>query len=514
MTSSLAPRLARLSGAGLLRSLTGIHRGIEKEALRITPDGALANTPHPPALGAALTHPSITTDFSEAQLEFITPTGDNIAETLGFLALLHRFTASQLNGERLWPASMPCRLQGNDSIPIADYGTSAVGRAKHVYRRGLDTRYGRIMQSISGIHFNFSLPDDFWQEYRQLLGSRTPLQAFRSNRYFALIRNFRRYGWLLLYLFGASPALSRSFMNERIHQLASLGEDTLYMPHATSLRMSGLGYQSHAQATLNISTNNLDDYIQDLSRALNTPHPPYSRLGVGSGDNARQLNDNILQIENEYYSDIRPKAVPKSGETPLQALAKRGVEYIEVRSLDINPWLPLGIDDTQIRFLDTFLLFCLLQDSPDISEQERLRIARNQIRITEQGRHPGLRLETAGGELGRTAWGEQLFSELNAVARLLDQSGSGYVWAVQHYRTLLYRPELTPSHRILQQLEDNGQDYVGWMSCRAAELHHELQQAPPDADQLRHFRQLASDSRAAQQQWEMPDLVLTAARKK
>ncbi|MCC4266135.1 glutamate--cysteine ligase [Oceanimonas baumannii] len=507
MTTSLAPHLARLSGAGLLRSLAGIRRGIEKEALRITPDGALANSPHPPALGAALTHPSITTDFSEAQLEFITPAGDNIADTLDFLALLHRFTASQLNGERLWPASMPCRLQGNDSVPIADYGTSAAGRAKHVYRRGLDTRYGRIMQSISGIHFNFSLPDDFWQPYRQLLGSPMSLQAFRSNRYFALIRNFRRYGWLLTYLFGASPALSRSFMNGRTHQLASLGQDTLYMPHATSLRMSGLGYQSQAQARLNISTNGLDDYMQDLSRALNTPYAPYARIGTGAYPNERQLNDHILQIENEYYSEIRPKAVPANGKTPLQALAARGVEYIEVRSLDINPWLPLGIDDTQIRFLDTFLLFCLLQDSPDIDEQERLRIGRNQIRITEQGRRPGLRLETAEGELGRTAWGERLFGELNAVARLLDQAGSGYLRAVQHYQTQLYRPELTPSHRILQQLKDNGQDYAGWMNDRAAELHRELQQVPLSTSQSEYFRQLARDSLARQRQWEHTEVA-------
>ncbi|WP_107851929.1 glutamate--cysteine ligase [Oceanimonas marisflavi] len=507
MTSAFDARLTPLCHAGLFRHLSGIRRGIEKEALRVTTAGKLARSPHPKALGAALTHPLITTDYSEAQLEFITPAGHDIAETLDFLALMHRFTASQLQGEQLWPASMPCRLQGNNSIPIARYGNSPAGHHKHVYRRGLDTRYGRIMQSISGIHFNFSLPDDFWQQYRQLLGSRESLQAFRSSRYFALIRNFRRYGWLLLYLFGASPALSRSFMNGRSHPLASLGQDTLYLPYATSLRMSGLGYQSQAQATLNISTNSLDDYIQDLSRALNRPYAPYARAGVGAYPDERQLNDKILQIENEYYSDIRPKAVPENGETPLQALAARGVEYIEVRSLDINPWLPLGIDDAQIRFLDTFMLFCLLQNSPDIDEQARQRIGRNQMRITEQGRRPGLNLETAEGELDRTTWGEQLFSELNAIARRLDQTGSGYVRAVQHYQRQLYRPELTPSHRILQQLNDNGQDYADWMSNRAAELHRELQQTPLSPAQTEYFRQLARDSLLRQGQWENTEVA-------
>jgi glutamate--cysteine ligase len=502
MTPSLTPRLSQLADADLVRPLAHIRRGIEKEALRVTPQGRLAQGPHPTTLGSALTHPHITTDYSESLLEFITLAGEHIGETLGFLEQLHRYTATQLADECLWPASMPCTLQGNDSVPIAEYGTSRSGRMKHTYRRGLDVRYGRIMQSIAGIHFNFSLPDSFWQGYRQLLGSQDSLADFRSAQYFALIRNFRRYGWLLLYLFGASPALSRSFMDGRPHQLASLGRDTLYMPHATSLRMSGLGYQNDAQASLHISTNSLTEYSRDLTRALNTPHAPYTRIGVEVDGEARQLNDNILQIENEYYSDIRPKRVTHAGETPLQAMADRGVEYIEVRNLDINPLLPLGIDDTQVRFLDTFLLFCLLQDSPEIGEQEQLRLARNQTRITEQGRRPDLRLETASGELGRTAWGEQLFAELDAIAQLLDQAGSGYLDAVQYYKPLLQQPELTPSARILQQMTATNQDYTHWMQSRATELTHHWQQTPLSPEQSRYFRQLANSSLAAQQRQE------------
>ncbi len=502
MTPSLTPRLSQLAAADLVRPLAHIRRGIEKEALRVTPQGRLAQRPHPTTLGSALTHPHITTDYSESLLEFITPAGEHIGETLGFLEQLHRYTATQLADERLWPASMPCALQGNDSVPIAEYGTSRSGRMKHTYRRGLDVRYGRIMQSIAGIHFNFSLPDSFWQGYRQLLGSQDSLADFRSAQYFALIRNFRRYGWLLLYLFGASPALSRSFMDGRPHQLASLGTDTLYLPHATSLRMSGLGYQNDAQASLHISTNSLTEYSRDLTRALNTPHAPYTRIGVEVNGEVRQLNDNILQIENEYYSDIRPKRVTHAGETPLQAMADRGVEYIEVRNLDINPLLPLGIDDTQVRFLDTFLLFCLLQDSPEIGEQEQRRLARNHTLVTEQGRRPDLRLETASGELSRTAWGEQLFAELDAIARLLDQAGSGYRDAVQHYKPLLQEPELTPSARILQQMTATNQDYTHWMQGRATELTHHWQQTPLSQEQSRYFSQLARSSLAAQQRQE------------
>ena len=512
MTPSLTPRLAQLADADLIRPLTHIRRGIEKEALRVTPKGRLSQEPHLHTLGSALTHPHITTDYSESLLEFITPPSEQIGDTLGFMEQLHRYAVSQLGDERLWPASMPCALQGNNSVPIAEYGSSQSGRMKHTYRRGLDVRYGRIMQSIAGIHFNFSLPDSFWQGYRELLGSQDSLADFRSAQYFALIRNFRRYGWLLLYLFGASPALSRSFMDGRPHQLASLGTDTLYLPFATSLRMSGLGYQSDAQAGLNISTNSLAEYGRDLTRALNTRHAPYTRIGVEVNGETRQLNDNILQIENEYYSDIRPKRVTQAGETPLQAMASRGVEYIEVRNLDINPLLALGIDDTQIRFLDTFLLFCLLQDSPEMGEQEQQRLARNQTRVTEQGRRPDLLLETASGELSRAAWGEQLFAELDAIAQLLDQTGSGYCDALQHYKPLLQQPELTPSGRILQQLTATEQNYTDWVQGRATELTQHWQQTPLSPEQSCYFKQLACSSLAAQHalEEEEADRVLIA----
>tara|TARA_R110000822_G_C15328471_1_gene494370 strand:- start:144 stop:1661 length:1518 start_codon:yes stop_codon:yes gene_type:complete len=502
MTLSLTPRLTQLANADLIQPLAHIKRGIEKEALRVTTDGLLAQNPHPYNLGSALTHPHITTDYSESLLEFITPAVESIDDTLDFLQQLHRYTATELTAQNIWPASMPCALQGNDSVPIAQYGSSVQGQMKHTYRRGLDMRYGRIMQSIAGIHFNFSLPDSFWQGYQTLQGNQDSLADFRSAQYFALIRNFRRYGWLLLYLFGASPALSHSFVDGRAHQLASLGSDTLYMPYATSLRMSGFGYQNDAQASLNVSTNNLAEYSRDLTQALHTPHAPYTRIGVEVNGEKRQLNDNILQIENEYYSDIRPKRVTHAGETPLQAMNDRGVEYIEVRNLDINPMLALGIDDTQIRFLDTFLLFCLLQDSPEIGEQEQQRLARNHTRVTEQGRCPDLLLETANGELSRSAWSEQLFAELDAIAELLDQAGSGYSEAIQHYKPLLQQPELTPSGLMLTQLVANNQDHSDWVGQRATELTAQWKKMPLSAAQSDYFKQLVSSSHAEQQKLE------------
>ncbi|WP_303854611.1 fatty acid cis/trans isomerase, partial [Salinicola salarius] len=167
-----------------------LRRGIEKEGLRVDAEGSIVQTAHPHGLGSKLTHPHITTDYSEALLEYITPVYCRPADALSFLGDLVRFTYRQLDGEWIWPASMPARLQGNDSIPIADYGTSNIGTMKHVYRKGLDARYGRIMQSIAGIHYNVSLPDDIWPLLQKLEGRQDEsLQGYRSTRYFDLIRN-------------------------------------------------------------------------------------------------------------------------------------------------------------------------------------------------------------------------------------------------------------------------------------------------------------------------------------
>src|SRR5919205_1248823 len=242
--------------------LRGMRRGIEKESLRVRPDGTLAQTPHAPALGAALTHPHITTDFSESQLELITGVHASVEGCLQELTEIHQAVYRHIGDEVLWCASMPCNLPADHLIPIGRYGISNVGRAKTVYRLGLAHRYGRRMQAISGIHYNFSLP------------------GVTSEQYFALIRNFRRWSWLLLYLFGASPAVCSSFVAGRPHELSELAPGTHYAPHGTSLRMGRLGYQSDAQTSLRVTYNNLEDYTASLYDALTRPYAPYERIGI------------------------------------------------------------------------------------------------------------------------------------------------------------------------------------------------------------------------------------------
>jgi glutamate--cysteine ligase len=360
--TGLAQRLKALPTA----RLKAIRRGVEKESLRVQPDGALALTPHPQALGAALTHPHVTTDFSESQLELITGVHADPQACADELTQIHQVVLHALRAagdEMLWVASMPCGLPTDETIPLGRYGSSNVGRAKSVYRMGLGHRYGRRMQTISGIHYNWSMPE------------------VSNDDYFGLIRNFRRHSFLLLYLFGASPAVCSSFVAGREHELDVLRGRTMYLPHATSLRMGRLGYQSDAQAALAVSYNSLERYGASLEQGLTQVHPPYEAVGIRSpGGEYNQLSTTLLQIENEFYGTIRPKRVIFRGERPLHALRERGVEYVEVRCMDLDPFVRVGIETSTMRFLDVFLLHCLLSDSPPDSAQEIGALARNQHR--------------------------------------------------------------------------------------------------------------------------------------
>lgn len=478
---------------------TQITRGVEKESLRITPKGGLAQTPHPQSLGSALTHPHITTDFSEALLEFITAPSTGIESTLEQLDNIHRFTYANIDDEMLWVNSMPCVLNADAGIPVARYGSAHVARMKTIYRLGLGHRYGRPMQTIAGIHYNFSLPKDFWRQIQLEEGDSSNAQDFRTQGYFHLIRNFRRYFWLLLYLFGASPAICPTFVQGRRHKLTPLTEkgSTLHGRFATSLRMGDLGYQSSAQQGIRISYNSLPDYLQALCRAITQSHPDYESIGLKDKDgHYQQLNTGILQIENEFYSTVRPKRSAKRGETALRALFDRGVEYVEVRCVDLDPFSPLGINAEQIRFLDTFLLYCALADSPLADADENRRVHENQQRIVYSGRDPELSLTTRDGERPFAEWAGNLLDDLAPIAELLDDHhGSGdYCLALDRQKEKVSDADLTPSAQVLQALVDNDQSFYQF-GMEWALKHHRHFQAEALAEETQAtFVQLAAQS--------------------
>jgi glutamate--cysteine ligase len=473
--------------------LTGIRRGVEKESLRVRPDGSLALTPHPPALGSALTHPTITTDFSESQLELITAPHPTPDACLAELERIHQAVYRAIGGELLWAASMPCQLPADHAIPIGRYGTSNIGRAKTVYRIGLAHRYGRRMQTISGIHYNWSLPGATNQDY------------------FALIRNFRRHSWLVLFLFGASPAVCTSFVAGREHELQELAPGTLYLPHATSLRMGRLGYQSDAQAALAVSYNSLESYAASLHEALTRPYPAYEAIGIGNGDEYRQLATSLLQIENEFYGTIRPKRTIRSGERPLHALRERGVEYVEVRLMDLDPFVPVAITAATMRFLDVFLLHCLLAESPPDTPGEIAAIKRNQQRAAARGREPGLTLERGSHQIGLAEWGRQLLGECRPLAEALDAAhdgGTAYRTAVAAAAATLENPGSTPSARMLDAMDrEHGKSNVRFVLAlsRLHAQHLRGLPLPPEAEA--QFARLAEESAAKQRQIETADAV-------
>ena len=503
----LQERLAALPPAAL-RELT---RGIEKESLRVKANGALAGTPHPRALGAALTHPHITTDFSEAQVELITGVHADAESCVRELAEIHQYVYRHLGDELLWSSSMPCRLPPDDDIPIGQYGASNVGKLKTVYRLGLARRYGRRMQTISGVHYNFSLPEAAMTALQRDASDSRPAVAFQTDAYFGLIRNFRRHSWLPLYLFGASPAVCRSFVDGRPHRLQPLSGDTLYLPHATSLRMGPLGYQSDAQRTLAVSYNSLAGYAGSLHHALTEPYPQYDAIGiVDASDGYLQLATTLLQIENEFYGTIRPKRRIRRGERPLHALTERGVEYVEVRSLDVDPFAAVGIATVTMRFLDVFLLHCVLADSPPDTPDEIATIAQNQYRVAERGREPGLRLQRNGADVALVEWGRQLVDECRPIAEAIDEARGGrdYRDSLAAADAVMEQPASAPSARVLSEMHAvHGDSYVEFALAKSREHRNELFARPLPADVDARFRKLAEDSLARQRSIEDSDSV-------
>ena len=448
----------QFSNSGQAQVLRGITRGYERECLRVNAQGLLATTAHPHALGSKLTHPWITTDYAEALLEFITPPSQDPEFPLAFLRDIHRYSAQQLGSELMWAGSMPCVLGDDKDIAIADYGRSHAARFKTVYREGLGLRYGRKMQTIAGAHYNWSLPNEFWTTLKDCCASAASDQDFVSDRYFGLIRNFLRFGWLIPYLFGASPAVEESFLQGRKSDLLELAPGTLYGPHATSLRMSDLGYQNRAQAQLHVSFNSLAEYTQALEAAIRTPDPYYEEIGVRDGDHWKQLNANLLQIENEFYAGIRPKRIGLQGERPAQALKKYGVEYVEVRLFDLNPLVDIGITPDQGTFADVLLLMCLFRESPPITAREQSENDENKNRVVNRGRQPDLHLLAHNRELPFRPLAHELFDDMQPFAEMLDAAygGDRYSATMQNLRTRIDHPDTTPSAQVLTRMREQG----------------------------------------------------------
>ena len=509
MPQRLEQRLSRLLNAGQQSILQNALIGLEKETLRVAMDGHIAQTPHPVTLGSALTHSYITTDYSEALLEFITPPFTDVQETMQFLGDIHKFVYDRLDQELLWATSMPCVVGGDDSIQIARYGSSNIGTMKHIYRRGLGYRYGKVMQVIAGVHFNFSLADHFWPVFQEHEQNKQALQDFISSAYLGLIRNFQRYGWLILYLFGASPAVCKSFFAGMKTDLMEYDSSTYYNPYATSLRMSDIGYtnKSDKKSPLRVSYNHLNDYIKTLTEAIETPCPDYEKIGVKVNGEYRQLNANILQIENEYYNTMRPKQIPDPMEKPTLALKRRGVRYVELRSVDISPFHAIGVETSQLHFLESFLMFCLFHDSPPINSDERDEINHNQLTTAGQGRDPAIKLQYHGRQIPLKQWALELCDQMQGICEVLDleEKGQPYSQALAQQQETIYDVERTPSARILSEMRQSGETFFHFAKRKSQDYLEYFKQQPLSAERLQLLSEEAEQSLQRQTEIEASD---------
>jgi len=475
--------------------LSGGLRGIEKESLRVSVDGRLSSRHHPETLGSKLTHTEITTDYSEALLELITEPLETTAELVQRLHDIHTFVYQGIGDEILWATSMPCAVESQSSIPIADYGSSNVGRMKQVYRHGLAWRYGRVMQAIAGVHFNYSVPLDAWPVLHAQAQSELPLDDFISDRYFGLIRNFQRVGWLIPYLFGASPAICKSFTGGDQGQFDIFDSGTYFKPYATALRMSDIGYKNSQQSNLGISYNSLDEYVEGLTQAIDTPAAEYEAFGVCVDGEYRQLNANILQIENEYYSFIRPKQITESGEKPTLALSRRGVRYVEVRALDVSVHDPAGVSADALKFIEALLLYCLLSPSDPIDEAARQQIESNQTAVAINGRDPALMLQNGNQQVSLREWGRELLTALQPICIGLDGDGDGdggYGHALMLQMAKMEDAELTPSARILTDMRVRDESFYQFALRRSKEWASYFSDQTLSADLTAEFTQKAA----------------------
>ena len=432
--------------------------GFEREGLRVE-SSFLSKKPHPKSLGSALCNRFITTDFSEAQLELVTPPHEDKKDAMQFLDDIHHFISHKIEDEIIWPFSMPLDIGSDEDILIASYGKSNLARFKEIYRNGLSERYGKMMQAISGLHYNYSVPESIWESEFFNNKDIDPKKT-RSAAYFNMMRNVYRMNWLVLYLFGASPVITKNFLAQDSDPFKKLDKKTLYLPFATSLRMSNYGYQNARRKKIEVSINSMDQYISDLRSATNTTHQEFRNIQIKNSNFQAQINENILQIDDEYYAIARAKSKIISDQRTTSKLKQGGVDFIELRSLDIDPFSRIGIKEETTLFLEVLMTYCFLKDGQFFSSEEIENINHNDSLVAKIGRKPNLELIRNGKRISLSAWGNQIMENLYPIAAILDCEGAKYSVAIDNAKEKINNPDQTLSAQILELLSSNNTSFL------------------------------------------------------
>ena len=401
--------------------------GIEWESLRVNGEGELSLTPHPEIFGDKFTNPLITTDFSESQIEIITPAFDTIDEAFSTFSLLSDLVNSSLpEDEYLWFQSIPCILPYWDKIPIAQY--SEEGEASQKYREELAKKYGVKKQMISGVHFNFSFSDNLLRKLHYMEDPELSFQEFKNKVYLKIARNYLRYCWLIIYLTGCSIGSHKTFSNEFIHLMDAKDEyGSYYSTRGPSFRNASCGYKN-----------------------LKNLYPSYSSVESFTQDIQKFINDGDLSEAKELYTQIRLK--PKNPKDMLNSLNQDGIEYIEIRTLDINPFYKCGLVLHDMTFLHLFLIYMYIKEESDYPLwQEEAKI--NEENVAEKAYVDSMRLLRDGEEVTLRSWAADIINEMYGMCEVLG---------IDHMKTLslmmnrIANPDLTYGKRLLKLIEKDG----------------------------------------------------------
>lgn len=338
--------------------------GIEKESLRVNENGELALTNHPKFFGDKIKNPYITVDFSESQIEMITPTESSVEKAYDFLRNIHEIVATNLKDEYLWSQSVPPILPSEELIPLGKFPQN---KELEKYREKLALKYGRKKQLLSGIHFNFSFDDEFLKELYELSKEKTSFKEFKNNIYLKISRNYFKYGWMIIYLLGASPVIHETYLQKCIDKMKKFTEDTYYFEDLVSFRNGSCGYRNEKDFFVNYES--VDKYVESLERLI---------------------EKESISSAKEYYSPIRLKT--KNPKEILLELKNSGIEYLEFRSIDLNPFSEIGIEKADLEFLHLFILFLFLKDDEPFEEKDYFRYLKNQEILANKGNSDEFRL--------------------------------------------------------------------------------------------------------------------------
>lgn len=510
--------LSSLRESYILDSTT---RGIEKENARVLSCAALSNQPHPLSFGSPLTHPNITTDFAENLLECITSpySGANgrarLFQDLGEITSYVNYVLSDMpSQEHLWPYSMvylPNKKSVVD-IPIAKYGQSNIGLMKHLYRKGLDFRYGKAMQMISGIHYNLSFPVDLLLKLGLLPGAPVDghlndISALVTQRYLGVVRNFIQYKWVLPLLFGASPVCYAGYLLKDSsddvcppYYLDKMGDDLYCSSYATSLRLSDIGYQVKEQLIHRLQANSISGYAKELLAMTNMPCERFmtDSLKDASGEYL-QMSNFLLQLESELYAVIRPKPDAGSNLRPASALFNNGVTYLEVRCLDLDPFSPYGVSQKTTAFVDVFLMYMLLHNSPTMQYEKDRVYVQNFSNIVIGGRRLDDQVSIDGVTKNHISELKLMLNDMIALAEIMDCCEDGnkadYSLAVQEQIDKMNNLSLLPSQRIINQFVLSKESFKDQMIELSGRHENKINNAHPiTASLLDKFKKTTKDS--------------------